>query len=174
MLHVHANMFRGIIWCVLISYVHAWLSNNLVSYVHVNTVCEMSSPAALALIGAYHNTSWCHLTQVPESFPAPSLSIMPFILVTLYSDWDSEVIDDGSMHCYAPVYCLSKLCEDKAHQRELQSFPPLSLQPCLHISGICFDLPNCPEPSRTSAKTHPQYLFISTLHNHRGLAVTRK
>lgn len=52
-------------------------------------------------------------------------------------------------------FLLSKLSEEKAHEHELQSFPLQSLQPYLHIGGICFGLAHCPELNQTSAKTHP-------------------
>lgn len=52
-------------------------------------------------------------TQEPESFTAPSLRIMPFIPLTHHCDWVSEVIDDGSTYCYAPVFCCLNCVKKK-------------------------------------------------------------
>lgn len=68
---------------------------------------------------------------------------------------------------------VPKMCKETAHERELQSFLLQSPQPYLHIGGICFDLANCPELKQTSAKTHPQYVSIPTVHKSCALAVMR-
>lgn len=132
---------------------------------HVNIVCKKRSPTGWALSYPYaiYSVAWSFNSPIIENH-----SFHPFDTPQWLSRWD----DWWWQHVLlCSCFLLSKLCEEKAHERELQSFLlQLLLLPYLHTGRICFDLTYCPELNQISAKTHPRYVYAS--HSRQALCFT--
>lgn len=94
--------------------------NSPVSYVHVNTVCEMSFPAGFQLRGRLlpeRNLIPAPLFIFFSSLIIENHAFHPFFL-TRRSGGVSVLIDNGNMYRCAPVSCCLNCVAKRAHERE--------------------------------------------------------